>query len=83
MKFKITITNSFSSNTYIVQADTLDELKTAFLKRFGNIYNCSNKSFMEKPLVKKLTYSANSIKEWMDLIRYETDRWDLEIILIN
>jgi len=49
------------------EVENLDELKEAFLKRFGNI-NASVKSMKVKPLIKTLTYKAKTAKEWMDSI---------------
>lgn len=66
-------TTSFRKEVY-----TLDELKTSFLKRFGNINSAPNKALKEKALVKELTYSAKSVSEWINLINSHT-RWELDI----
>ena len=58
--------------------NSLDELKTAFLKRFGNINSAPNKAMKEKDLVKRLTYSATSLNDWVDRIN-TTTRWELHI----
>ena len=62
--------------SYNTNANSLDELKRSFLKRFGNINSTPNKVMKEKQLVKKLTYSAKSISEWTRLINTRT-RWSL------
>lgn len=76
----ITFTESGIKNEvkFIKTVDSFVELKQAFLKRFGNINNASNKALKEKPLVKRLTQEANSIDEWVTNIN-KTDRWKLEI----
>lgn len=56
----------------------LDDLKTAFLKRLGNIHEAPNKTMKEKPLVKEITYSARSIAEWVQRVNVLT-RWGLSI----
>lgn len=53
--------------TFSKEVENLDELKEAFLKRFGNI-NASTKSMKVKPIIKKLTYKAKTVKEWVDSI---------------
>lgn len=58
--------------------ESFDELKQAFLKRFGNIVNVPNKALKEKPLVKRFTHEANSIDEWVSNVN-KSDRWKLEI----
>lgn len=58
--------------------NTFNELKQEFLKRFGNINNCPNKALKEKPIVKRLTYEASSINEWVTSVN-KTERWKLEI----
>lgn len=68
--------------TFDKDVENLDELKVAFLKRFGNIYDVSNKALKEKPLVKRLTYEAKSTPEWRRLLAVET-RWSIEIIKIG
>lgn len=59
-------------------ANTLNELKESFLKRFGNISDAPNKALNEKALVKKLTYVAKSLPEWIRLINTNT-RWELNV----
>lgn len=55
----------------------LQELKQEFLKRFGNI-RATNKLDKQKPKVKELTYKAETLEEWMELIQKNTD-YKLEI----
>lgn len=62
--------------SYNTNANSLDELKRSFLKRFENINTAPNKTMKEKQLVKDLTYSAKSISEWAMLINTRT-RWNL------
>jgi len=69
--FKQTI--SYSKNV-----NSLDELKQSFLKRFGNINDAPNKAMKEKALVKKLTYTAKSLPEWVTLVNTHT-RWNLSV----
>lgn len=64
--------------SYCKDVETLDELKQSFLKRFGNIRDVPNRLLREKPLVKKLTYSATSLDEWVETVNTET-RWELDI----
>ena len=68
--------------TFDKDVNTLDELKTAFLKRLGNIRDVSNKAINEKPIVKRLTFEAKSSTEWMSLLAHNT-RWSIEIIRIG
>ena len=68
--------------TFDKDVDTVDELKVAFLKRFGNIYDVPNKALKEKPLVKRLTYEAKSTPEWRRSLTTKT-RWSIEIIKIG
>lgn len=42
---------------YDFQCEDFKEFKTKFLKRFGNVHG-TNQADRDKPLVKKLTYSA-------------------------
>ena len=65
--------------TFDKDVDSIDELKVAFLKRFGNIRNISNKADKERSLVKRLTYEAKSTSEWKRLLIYKT-RWSIEIM---
>lgn len=58
--------------------ENFDELKSAFLKRFGNIDDVSNKALKEKPYVKKLTYEAVTIEEWCQSLYFKT-RWKLNV----
>ena len=78
---KITCYEYGKEKTYSFRKEvsTLDELKTSFLKRFGNLGNVPNKALKEKPLVKQLTYSAKSVEEWVKLVNERTWRWKLNI----
>lgn len=62
--------------TYDVYVNNLNELKTEFLKRFGNIDNISNKLKRQKPLIKEITYTAKNIEAWVEMISDETD-WNV------
>lgn len=64
------------------EVENLDELKEAFLKRFGNINDASVKSMKVKPLIKTLTYKVKTAKEWMDSINNHPSiqrYWNLKI----
>lgn len=82
MKVKMTINTIFyyppGKLIFYKEVDSLDELKTSFLKRFGNISGASNKTMAQKPLVKQLTYKASSIEEWVASVNRHTD-WELTI----
>lgn len=64
--------------SYCKDADSLEDLKLSFLKRFGNIKDVPNRLLREKPLVKKLTYSDTTLDEWTGTINTQT-RWQLAI----
>lgn len=61
------------------EVETLDDLKTAFLKRFGNMNDETNKLLRQKPLVKKLTYEAKTLDEWLQSVNKKTD-WELIVV---
>lgn len=67
------------SYSFIKEVETLDDLKTAFLKRFGNRNGETNKLMNQKPLVKKLTYEAKTLKEWLRSVNLMTD-WELSVV---
>lgn len=79
-KVKITCMDLGLVNTvcFTKECQDLDELKQAFLKRFGNIHNVSNARLKEKPIVKRLTHKANSLGEWLDDVNSKT-QWVLSI----
>lgn len=64
--------------TFYKEVESFDELKTSFLKRFGNVDGASNRTMGQKPLVKQLTYSADSIEEWVANVNRQTD-WKLAV----
>lgn len=64
--------------SYRKDVDSFEELKQSFLKRFGNIKDVPNRLLREKPLVKKLTYSATNLVEWTEAVNTQT-RWGLAI----
>lgn len=66
------------SKSFQKKIKTFEELKQAFLKRFGNISDVSNKLFNEKALVKELTYSAKDLFSWVESINSRT-QWKLEV----
>lgn len=68
--------------TFDKDVDSLNELKVAFLKRFGNVVKGSRKAEKEKPLIKQLTYEAQSTSEWSQAIRLNT-RYTIEFIKIG
>lgn len=68
------------------EVENLDELKEAFLKRFGNINDASVKSMKVKPLIKTLTYKAKTAKEWMDSINNHPRiqwYWNLKVEVVE
>lgn len=67
--------------SFYKRAATLDELKSSFLKRFGNIREAPNKALAEKPRVKELTKQATTLSDWVQTIRTHT-RWELNIYII-
>lgn len=80
--FKLRITSGVDLNkVYFIEVSTLDEVKTAILKRLGNLY-ASNKANKEKKLVKKIIYDAKSIKEITSRVRRET-RWVIVVSNLN
>lgn len=70
------------SYSFTKEVETLDELKTAFLKRFGNRNSETNKLMKQKPLVKKLTYEAKTLDEWLQSVNLKTD-WELSVVFPN
>lgn len=61
---------------------TLEDLKQAFLKRFGNINDAPNSAAKDKKKVKELTRSATTLEEWVQTVNLET-RWSLNIKAIK
>lgn len=86
MEVKMTITTHYAGFpryfSFTKEVETLDELKTAFLKRFGNMNSETNKLTRQKPLVKKLTYEAKTSKEWAHSVNTKTD-WHLSIVFMK
>lgn len=66
--------------SFTKDVETLGDLKEAFLKRFGNMNDESNKLLRQKPLVKKLTYEAKTLAEWLTSVNQKTD-WELRVVL--
>lgn len=77
---KITYYENGTAETYSYRKDVtgFDELKTSFLKRFGNIKDVPNRLLREKSKVKSLTYAATSVAEWVETVNAET-RWELAV----
>lgn len=84
LEVKMTITTHYGGFpryfSFTKEVETLDDLKTAFLKRFGNRNSETNKLMRQKPLVKQLTYEAKTSKEWVRSVNLKTD-WELSIVL--
>lgn len=86
MEVKMTITTHFGGDpkffVFNKKINSLDELKTAFLKRFGNMHDESNKLLKQKDLVKKLTREAKSLAEWLQNVNTKTD-WHLSVLFLD
>jgi len=79
-KIEIAFVENGIPQTFIFNkaCSTLDELKEAFLKRFGNIKDAPNSVLRDKSKVKDLTREATTIEEWMQSVNLKT-RWTLNI----
>lgn len=63
---------------YSKDIESLDDFKSSFLKRLGNIKGSSNKSNKEYQKIKPIVKSGNSIKEIAEEIN-RLYRWNIEI----
>lgn len=63
---------------YSKDIDSLDDFKTSFLKRLGNIKGSSNKSNKEYQKIKPIVKSGNNIKEIAEEINC-LYKWKIEI----
>ena len=63
---------------YSKDIESLEEFKSSFLKRLGNIKGSSNKSNKEYQKIKPIVKSGNSIKEITEEIN-RLYRWNIEI----
>lgn len=63
---------------YEKDIETLEDFKSSFLKRLGNIKGSSNKSNKEYQKIKPIVKSGNSIKEIVEEIN-RLYRWKIEI----
>lgn len=83
MEIKMTIVTHFGGDpryySFTKDVNSLDELKEAFLKRFGNRNDESNKLLRQKQLVKQLTYDAKTLDDWLTSVNRKTD-WELRVV---
>ena len=63
---------------YSKDIESIDDFKSSFLKRLGNIEGSSNKSNKEYQKIKPIVKSGNSIKEIAEEIN-RLYRWNIEI----
>lgn len=59
--------------------ESLDDIKSSFLKRLWNIRGLPKKTMSEKSSIKKLTYQATSFEDWIQLVNENTWRWKLDV----
>ncbi|MBU5252050.1 hypothetical protein KQI46_08865 [Lysinibacillus capsici] len=75
-EFEVIITfyeNTIESNKkYNFTANDYPSFRTEFLKRFGNL-TTTNKKMKQKEIVKKLSYIAESTKQFVGFVNVNTD----------
>lgn len=86
MEVRMTITTHYSgikrTKNFIKEVDSLDDLKTAFLKRFGNMNDETNKLMSQKKYVKELTYKAKTLNDWVQEVNTKTS-WNIDILFLQ
>lgn len=64
------------------ECSTFEELKQAFLKRFGNINTMPNSASRDKKKVKELSRNAKTVEEWVQSVNMKT-RWTLNVRILG
>lgn len=83
MKYHVKLmdsTHPIISSTHIdvvLDCKDLEELKTRFLRRFGNVIG-TNKQERQRLLVKQIVYTSNSVESLVERVNDET-RWKLSV----
>lgn len=65
------------NNKWVVEQGSLDDLKTEFLKRFGNI-RVVGRLEDQREKVKEITRNSQTVQDWVSNIRFYTD-YKLEV----
>lgn len=86
MEYKVEITFNDSgfpqTNSFTKECSTIEALKQAFLKRFGNINNAPNSATRDMKKVKEITRNARTIEDWVQTVNLDT-RWTLSIKVLD
>lgn len=83
MKYHVKLmdcTHPIISSTHIdvvLDCKDLEELKTRFLRRFGNVIG-TNKQERQRRLVKQIVYTSDDVKLLVERVNDET-RWKLSV----